>query len=251
VVIATVNKGFLHFVRNWLHSLGCLGVDSYLLYTVEAETAELLSSEGHTVYFDADTGLSSAEQGASLNYGTVQYQRLILARTRFVNRVLGLEYRVLLADVDAMWLRNPLPYLAAKLEEDGADLLAQDDSFNPERSHTPCGGFLYLAGDKPSVRALWSRLQSEHHGIVERALKTGKLKHADEHEQFLLHQYLHDKESKIKVSYLASHLFPSGWISWNRNIPLSDAFVVHYNFVVGGENKRLRMLQKGHWFIGG
>jgi hypothetical protein len=51
-----------------------------------------------------------------------------------------LNYKVLVADVDAVWRHNPLPYLQQHLGD--SDLLGQND--NPGVGQI-CGGFMLLA----------------------------------------------------------------------------------------------------------
>jgi hypothetical protein len=52
---------------------------------------------------------SERKAETAVAYGTVEYQKLILMRTKLVNMILRLGYNILLCDVDAVWLADPHP----------------------------------------------------------------------------------------------------------------------------------------------
>lgn len=90
--------------------------------------------------------------GEKLVYGTVPYQEMIHRRSVVVYDLLRLDYKVLLSDVDAVWLQNPLPWLHQN--EEDLDIQAERADVSPlytDEDFDLNGGFVYL---KPNMRVL-------------------------------------------------------------------------------------------------
>jgi hypothetical protein len=59
----------------------------------------------------SNLGAKRSHLSAEASFGSVQYQELILFRTETVMELLLLGFRPIIADIDAVWLRDPLTWL--------------------------------------------------------------------------------------------------------------------------------------------
>jgi len=181
----------------------------------------------------------------AVKYGTVEYQELILERTILVNKVLHLGFNILLCDIDAVWLKNPMPYISR-----GYDIQAQ-----PEADGRLCGGFIFLMSS-PGVQDLWQKVTDAHKEVVKTAEKVHHLRGVDESEQQLLLKLL--PKANLKVKKLDSDMFPHGLkyfgpqMTYHSKMDLNKIHpaVVHNNYVIGKDKKILRFKHFGLWYIG-
>jgi len=116
-----------------------------------------------------------------------------------VNKILKLGFNVLLCDIDAVWLKSPLPYLSS-----GYDIIAQ-----PEADGRLCGGFMYLRATK-GVQKLWQDVTDKHLDIVTEAKKVHHLRSVDESEQELLLKLL----PKYVAEFASSITSRSNFLLW-------------------------------------
>ena len=101
---------------------------------------------------------------APQDYGTVAYQQLVLLRARFILKVLEQGCGVLSADVDAVWLQNPFPFMGTT-----ADVYAQQ-----EKNGDPCAGFILTRGTDENV-LMWREFLEDLEGKVNQSIKKGRL----------------------------------------------------------------------------
>eukprot|EP00899_Mesostigma_viride_P024054 jgi/Mesvir1/4833/Mv11116-RA.1 len=117
---------------------------------------------------------------------------LMLMRTAIVMEVLALGYDMIIADIDAVWLQNPIPHVLARARHEGLDVLGQSDIT------TICGGFVYLRGSGVVARAMWATILWRHAKVVRDARQRGHLVHRQAHEQFILAALLQTKETVVE-----------------------------------------------------
>eukprot|EP00899_Mesostigma_viride_P022576 jgi/Mesvir1/3502/Mv11985-RA.2 len=132
----------------------------------------------------------------AVSYGTLDYQSLMLMRTAVVMEMLALGYDVLLADIDAVWLKDPIPHVLARAVHEGLDVLGQRDG-----KKNMCGGFLFLRGSRPGARALWATVLVRHASMLREARAAGKLKNRGDSEQAILSKILQTGEVIIEPAY--------------------------------------------------
>eukprot|EP00899_Mesostigma_viride_P005801 jgi/Mesvir1/15221/Mv06451-RA.2 len=137
------------------------------------------------------SGQALSTSSAAVDFGTVDYQTLIMMRSAMLMEVLALGYRVLLADIDAVWLRNPLPHMLARARDENLDVLAQDDSDGV------CGGFMFLDGSRMAARVTWATVLWRHATIVRDARKKGCMGYFNVNEQFAFNVMLKTGETAV------------------------------------------------------
>jgi hypothetical protein len=165
VVIVTSNDAYEDFLINWICHAEALSIDNFIVLTPSEGMARRLADNGYGVYlFQAPVA-----QSAQLQYGTVRYQQLILARTLLVQQGLRLGKNILIADIDAVWLADPF----LELHQHFHDVMAPTDGYNDQWI---CGCFVYLRNTKRTIAA-WAKVAEQHSSTVERGVKTGQLLH--------------------------------------------------------------------------
>jgi hypothetical protein len=177
-----------------------------------------------------------------LDFGTLSYQELILGRTECVMDLLLLGFSPIVADIDTVWLQNPLEVIdqqihlhlrAASLSngeqenasEAAADILNYDVLVTDDHGEI-CGCFVVL---KPTSITLhfWSELLIRHQELVRVANirsspaggTSGLLKFSDSEQKILTDMLLfrhYSNIAAIKVFMLSKQLFPSGLAFFNE-----------------------------------
>ena len=59
-------------------------------------------------------GDGAAVEAQPLDYGSIEYKKFILARTKAIGEILHAGYDVLLADVDAIWFSDPFEHMKVR-----------------------------------------------------------------------------------------------------------------------------------------
>jgi hypothetical protein len=78
--------------------------------------------------------------------------------------VLHLGFNILLCDIDAVWLEDPMPYLSRSY-----DLQAQ-----PEADGRLCGGFMFMLSSQ-SMQKFWGELTAAHTKVGGRVGETAEM----------------------------------------------------------------------------
>jgi hypothetical protein len=232
IIITTSTFAFRNFLYNWLCSIKNLPDSDYithqiLIYTVDEDLAKdlIMNRNNNNVYLEH---IPRAEKGP-LNYNTPAYRKLIQHRTDFIRKVLvDKNYRVLLADNDAVWLQKPLPFLTENYQN--YDMLAQNDG--NDKNPITCGGFLYL-NNTVAMKNVWTKITNEYAQLLIRNPKS------TDNEQFMLQRL----EKQYSIKNLPLDLFPNGYLYFSKRDPIhemSKTMVVHNNFVIGAAKKLQR-----------
>jgi rhamnogalacturonan II specific xylosyltransferase len=244
VIATSVNAGYIDFAMNWICSISKLNITHFFFIATDEESYTYLHSRNYSVFLVKPTKIGEGNTEA-VKYGTVQYQELILQRTKLVNKVLQLGFNILLCDIDAVWLENPMPYLSK----------AYDVQAQQEADGRLCGGFMFLQATE-GVKKLWQAVTTAHEEIVSSAEKRHKLRNVDESEQALLLKLL--PKSGLKVAKLDSDKFPNGLKYFGSqltfhsqmNLKTTKPIVVHNNYIIGKNKKLLRFKHFHLWLIG-
>ena len=251
IIITTATHSFRNFLYNWMCSLKNMErakdasssiLDRTLIYTTDSNLAwELVSKRRFFNVFldyrssgDSDTSNSQS----ALSFGTLSYQRLIMYRTIFVNQVLqSYNSSVLLADNDAVWLKDPFPVFNTD-QFAKYDMLTQNDGL-PGNPNLTCGGFLYMR-NTPGMKQVWSTITREFSQLTSNSVRAQSYMN----EQEMLPKF---DGKQYRIGYLPRSLFPSGYLyfvsSKEPRLDYPDVHVVHNNFVIGAQ-KKLERFQK-------
>jgi len=239
VAIATVTGGMLDLFHNWRCSLEKVHVTNYLVYLPGQAGSELhldLHRRGVPVY--ADEALDSTVTNRSLAFYTVDYQQLMLRRTRLIAKSLELSYNVLIADVDAVWLANPWPHLRTAARS--FDVSYQHDGGGSATN--ACGGFVYLTATD-GAKELWAAVLTGHEKLLD-DVAAGRRKLGEMNEQIILNDLLRGASfSHLRHGKLPEDKFPHGAAYFSQG-KRQHAVVVHNNWIIGHANKVARFRGK-------
>ena len=152
VAITFVTYNYLAVGLNWVESLRRLGLSHFVVIAGDPQTASAMSDRG-IENVEAATGASSL----AVNFKSpAEFSRegLAMATVKFpvVRELLGQGLNVVFSDADALWLRDPTPYLQA-------DLAFQRITHFPRMisrlwGFAACTGFLYFRSSQPMLEFL-------------------------------------------------------------------------------------------------
>ncbi len=244
VILLTVNSGFADMLHNFLCYYAEAEVqNSLFIFTNDGEISDIVTRSGyHAILMDFSSDIMGP-----LTYNTLEYQGLMHARSRLMQEILLLRYRLFNIDVDAVWLSNPLVHLSCTQDCD-FDVAAQLDTPNSGL----CCGLLYLDGRSENVRALWADTVRAHNRLlaITRASET-KLRGRYDTEQFIFNSLLVNQYAdRVRVRSLNGSLFPSGYVYFKqKSARMPDVVVVHNNWIMGEQDKRERFKKFNLWRV--
>ncbi|CAM6089038.1 unnamed protein product [Calypogeia fissa] len=263
IVLTFANPAYALFLDNWDCYAKPLIGRHFLVYTNDYDFGRLISErDGYHVLVHNSTNLDDLKH--NLDFGTVEYQRLILARTKLVAQLLDIGKNVLIADNDAVWLSNPLPYLI----DNNVDIISTQEDTGREYQNGPgdmlCGGFLFL-NHTPTTKRVWSEVTERHEELVARAIANGELAFFGESEQTVINSIMRAEQDAsfvandtvdgiepLRIHLLDTLLFPNGRLFFEYELPQSEnvrPVVVHNNWLVGYESKLKRFRRFGLWRV--
>eukprot|EP00890_Picochlorum_soloecismus_P001526 jgi/Picsp_1/2374/NSC_05837-R1_rhamnogalacturonan ii specific xylosyltransferase len=233
VITAYINHGSLQIFKNFeIYFRQVAWKEKLLVMTEDFDVYKYLQKERKYFVLFLDGSVEKRVSNA-VDFGTRFYKQLIYKRTKTINKLLQARLRVLVVDIDAVWLRNPVEYLL-KLEP--TDIAAQMDE------NKLCGGFLFLNGSSSSVRELWSKVTVKYRSYImkdDRNIRTT--------EQGILNALLEKKFAHLNVIKLPEEDFPSGHLFFRQDSKFSSPVVIHNNYIVGVEEKIERFKNYSLW----
>lgn len=208
---------------------------------IDYESASLMITDGSLVIDSDYKGLIVPMDkfgSGHLDYGTIDYQRMILYRTLVVNILLQNGLSVLLVDIDSVWLEDPLQYILTP----SSDISGQVDA--PEFL---CCGLLYLNATSLNVRYLWNDVYERVTGELENQVMYGTSA-SSLTEQIILNQLIQNRWKSLNIRFLSQEKFPSGRDYFERKRDCRPV-IVHNNYLVGIAAKIDRFKQESLWLL--
>ncbi|KAK9856777.1 hypothetical protein WJX84_001335 [Apatococcus fuscideae] len=120
IIAAMSNAGHLDFVLNWAAHLMALNVTSFVVGALDSDMLWEMVDRGIPT-FSLEAGLDKGDWG----WGGQAFIAAGRSRQKIMEIICSLGFSVLMSDVDLVWLRDPLPYMA---QWPAADLLVSSDS---------------------------------------------------------------------------------------------------------------------------
>ena len=268
IILLLVTKGYLDMLINFLCATQRIDVSNILVLTQDTEVVRIARLFQVGVYIPHSSS-STAETVSDADFGTLQYQELVFSRTELAMELLFAGFQPVIADIDAVWLSNPLQHLpwsalstsgsgsstststtasieGKQQEEEEFDIAITDDNGEV------CGCFVALRHTDATVR-FWNVVYIAHRTLIQAAIQSGNFKSLDESEQKILTKLLYKEEytAELSVLKLPEAAFPSGYAYFTlqtyRIQQETAPVVVHNNFIVGKSLKRARFQRYGMW----
>lgn len=243
VLFAVINDAYFDFAASWCCNTAAMGDlhERVLFVTTDVTTGQRLKTlwPKLTVVSFNTSGFSGAQE-----YSKAGYVRITAERTRLVLRLLEAGLRMLLFEVDCLWLSDPLPLLTAR----EGDIIATKVTSTADTA----SGFLLLNPTTATV-SLWRRLTQammELHVRLEKS-KDSHLVPEELDDQPFLTGLVKRKYAGIRIVYMPPETFPDG--KW-YGLPASARaarprpVIINNNWVIGKDAKVRRAKAFGHWF---
>ena len=119
VVVTWANYHYLDFVLNWVHHIQATGCKTFLVGAMDDKLLKVLV-EKNIPSFAMSSGLSLNDFG----WGSSTFFKMGREKISLLQTFTKWGYEVLISDVDTVWMKNPLPYLA---KYPSADILVSSD----------------------------------------------------------------------------------------------------------------------------
>ncbi len=120
LVVTWANYHYFDFVRTWVDHVRAVGITGYLVGAMDDHLLrEMISRKINC--FSMKSGLTLGDFG----WGSPTFAKMGREKIRLISIFLKLDVSVVIADVDVLWLRNPLPYFDRYPD---ADILTSSDS---------------------------------------------------------------------------------------------------------------------------
>eukprot|EP00941_MAST-03F_sp_MAST-3F-sp1_P004662 g4662.t1 len=225
LILASVNFSALNLAENWLHFLDNLGIDHYVLLAHDDESYEYFKNKGRNVIHF----FGKASKESDFSYGDLLYQKFVHDRSKAVLQLIRNGISVLIADIDAVWLKNPIPFIS--LEN---DIVASIDG-HLEGLPFLCGGFLFLRSNEKVIN-VWTRVIHLHGNKLNFSKNINKSRKVSFTEQKILNDIIHKEEigEILSIQHLPENLFPSGdKIDWSTTFKPGNTVVLHANYMTG------------------
>lgn len=244
VLFTFINDAYLEFAFSWLCNTEAMAdVHQHVLFVVtDLRSGRCLQKLWPDVSVVA---LNASRYSGDQTYSQAGYVRVMVERTRYILRLLESKVRLLLFEVDCVWLTNALPHLLNRKPD--ADIIAT------KVKNRTAGGFLLLSPTQRTL-GLWRELTSQMDRLYE------QLEH--KRDSYVISWRLNDQEflaaliekrfGGIEVVHLPSQLFPDG--NWYRKpaqkrIAKPLPIIINNNFIKGNAKKKKRAKSFGHWFF--
>ena len=243
VLFAVVNDAYFDLAASWCCNTAAMGDlhERVLFVTTDVTTGQRLKTlwPKLTVVSFNTSGFSGAQE-----YSKAGYVRITAERTRLVLRLLEAGLRMLLFEVDCLWLSDPLPLLTAR----EGDIIATKVTSSADTA----SGFLLLNPTTATV-SLWRQLTQSMMALHPRLAKSKDSDVVPEHldDQPFLTGLVKKKYAGIRIVYMPPETFPDG--KW-YGLPASARaarprpVIINNNWVIGKDAKVRRAKAFGHWF---
>jgi hypothetical protein len=252
-ILLVATKGLAHFVENCLIGIRSCGIDLGIVQVViprnaAAELLPLLTSFGAKGRFCEDIlgEAAGAFPDRYVEYGTDAFRRLIHLRFLILRTILQEGNRVVYADLDVAWLRNPLPYLGEVLERYAWALQTE-----PVAAFPPlfCIGFFALNPNPISL------------GLIEAHERNAVARFGSSisNQELFRSLFLEKPERTELIFPLPESLFPAGllfrlFVEAGQDPAVMVArlqpFVFHANWTIGLQEKRQLLSAARCWWVG-
>lgn len=201
ILITTTNWEFADLADNWLEGLRRLGLRIPIILVCEDfKTYNYFKKRSHSEF--RVLSANNFTLSKTLKQGE-NFQDLILKRTVYIRDEIKRGRDILLADVDAIWLQDPMFHITQVYDK--YDIwIAQG-----KKDNLPCPCFMYLKSN-PRVVEMTKKWVEQVHIDKKKTKKERSFHHVTD--QWALHPLLFDGMEKgtLKVKWLEREYFPTG-----------------------------------------
>lgn len=220
--LTITNFGNIELTDNLYNSFKKLNISDKLhIVCFDDESYKYYSNKCNNVSLRLLKDMSESE-----NFGTSKFNYMMKIKIEECLKFLNLNESMVYVDADIYFYKDPSEIL--KFLFNYTDFFIQNDA-----PGTPfCAGFFGMKNTAGNIVLL-------NNVLIEINKKSGPDWWCDQN--YLIHMI--DKMKKYPV-VLPREYFPNGHYAFNENLSLSDAYIIHANYVVGKEDKIKKLKEK-------
>jgi len=255
LMVTWANYHYLDFVINWVYHINKLGVTNYLVGSMDDDILKELVHRGVNT-FSMRSGLSTSDFG----WGSPTFHKMGREKINLIVTFTNMGIDLLLSDVDTVWMRDPMPYIARYPD---ADVLTSSDHLSttvggeelekwPNAASAANIGIMFFRARTPGARELakeWSRLLDKNPNYWDQNA-FNDLFRAGPHDQAGKNLFKAFR-NKINLGILPTSIFASGHTFFVQAMAEKlhmTPYVVHATFQFSGTpGKRHRFREKLMW----
>jgi hypothetical protein len=251
-IVLFATRGIADFVENALIGIERCGIDASLVQIVfpagaERELLSLAKVFGaRPRILEQLIDVEAADMPAAyVEYGSQEFNHVMKYRFPAIRAILAEGKRVLSADVDVAWLRNPLPYLSDVLDHYPCAFQTEASAVFPPSF---CLGFFALSTAQKSLNLINHNIARYVGDELRRAV-----------DQTVFHEIIvENPQYLVDIFPLPEGLFPNGLLyravdaGEEPPVPMPERlqpFIFHTNWTLGLQNKRRLLASVGAWFL--
>ena len=233
LVVLTVNSGYTNLALNWVCWAKRIHFHNYILLAEDQRSASKFRSHGCPVIVQHD---APTEKPAA-DYGSVEFQETMTFRTEFLMSVLQAGFHFVTADMDGLWLDDPIQYFNHNVDLQG----------QTHKETKISGGFVVVRATSYG-RYFWQQViecQRKNAKFLSTA-KPGTYEPASYTEQYCVNELSHGLSSQPLFSkgLLDPYIFPDGksfFDETNSQFRGVMPAVIHNNWIKGTNPKLQRL----------
>lgn len=253
IMVTWANHHYHDFVRNWVQYVRKCKVTNFMVGSMDNELLEKLI-EDEVPTFAMQSGMTTQDFG----WGTANFHKMGRKKIELIWLFTKMGFDILVSDVDTVWMKNPMPYMA---KFPTADILTSSDHLantatdggleDPNVAHSPANiGIMLLRHTAKDLAKEWVQVlekddkvwdQNAFNDLFRRGGRGTKDK------DNLIPGY----KGTLKVGILPVSIFASGHTYFVQRMyekQKLEPYVVHATFQFSGtEGKRHRMREALLW----
>jgi len=224
-VLTLTNKGYIKYTTNLLNSIKKNNIDMDVeVFAMDKYSFNYFKNYGKKTYL-----IEGIESKKFLKQNSKDFGAYMIQKLKIIHSALLENESVIYMDGDIVVKKNFLNHINNYSKE--IDLLIQDDK-NPKKPNIEylCAGFMKINSNNKTLNFF------DIKNISNEKIMTGL------HDQ----QYINENKSKLNFLKLPLDLYPNG-AHYYLNGQKIDPFIIHFNYVMGHEKKRL-MKKYNEWY---
>mmetsp|Transcript_7915 Transcript_7915/g.48902 ORF Transcript_7915/g.48902 Transcript_7915/m.48902 type:complete len:964 (-) Transcript_7915:248-3139(-) len=242
VVLLTVNSGYIDLFKNWLCWSRLFHFQNFIVLAEDGYSYNIATQEGCTAFMQR----GAPRKRYAVEYGSKEFQETMTFRTNAVLAVLKSGFHAVIADLDTVWLEDPLPFF-----QPNCTLLGQK-----HKEASMSGGLVVVRGGHAGVR-FWKQViecqELNMEFIANHALGTYDVSKYTEQECINRLGKTHaTKYADFSYCLLPKLSFPDGRRFFEEKLPQLEGLVptiIHNNWIKGKDKKAGRFKDWGLWLV--
>jgi hypothetical protein len=229
-LITLTNSAYKILTENCIKSLININfpLDKIIIYTMDDECKTYFENK----YPKIEIKRSNYTKSTSVSYMKQDWNTVTIQKIDIINKELNNYEYLILFDGDIVF--NNIKFIDFLLEKMNTykdlDLFAQHE-FKNNGCDTICSGF-YIVRSNDITKKYYN---SDNY-------INGKYKGNDQ-------DYINSIKKHLKWEHLPIELFPNGKYYYEHHKNREEAYIVHFNFVMGIDGKKSKMRNYSKWFL--